>query len=194
MINSNMIQGSEEIAPNINVPMLRVDFACGDAKPEGWIGIDIAETSSADILSNLAYDKFPLDDASVDEGRCSHFFEHLAPAQRIHFMNELYRVLKPGAGCTFITPKGFDRQVQDFTHQWPPVVIGSYYYFDKQWLEVNKLSHYRDLYDIRCDFEIRPINISVTPEFALKSEEHRVFAVNHYANASLDLTVVVVKR
>lgn len=193
MINPNEVQ-HDQVIP-VEVPeMVRLDIACGDNKAEGWIGVDIAKTPSVDVQFDLTNSTWPFDDNSVDEARCSHFFEHLDPQQRVTFMNELHRILKPGAGCTFITPRGFERQVQDFTHKWPPVVTGSYFYFSKQWLEDNKLTHYRELHGIKCDFEIRPINISVTPEFALKSEEHKLFAAHQYANVAVDLVVVVVKR
>jgi predicted SAM-dependent methyltransferase len=194
VINTNEIQRpNEDMAPE-QKPMYRVDLGCGDNKPEGWIGVDICETPSADKVHDLTQAPWPFEDNSVDEARCSHFFEHLSPVERIVFMNELWRVLKPGAGCTFITPRGYERQVQDPTHKWPPVVSATYLYFSKEWLEINKLSHYREMLNIVADFEVRPMQISVTPEFAVRSDEHKLFAVQHYANAAVDLIVLVVKK
>ena len=172
----------------------KLDLACGDSKVEGFIGVDICQTDSVDVVHDLREAPWPWEDGSVGEARCSHFFEHLHPAERILFMNELWRVLAPGAGCTFITPRGFDRQVQDFSHVWPPIVAGSYYYFDKSWLTVNRLSHYRELHGIACDFEVRPMTVSVTPDIALRNDEHKMFAVQYYTNAAIDLVVVCVKR
>jgi len=40
--------------------------------------------------------KWPFDDDSIDEIHCSHFIEHLTAPERIHFVNEAYRVMKKG--------------------------------------------------------------------------------------------------
>lgn len=194
MINSNDVQKPGETMPPVAEPMKRLDLACGGAKAEGFVGVDIAQVEGVDVVHDLTVAPWPFEDNSIDEARCHHFFEHLEPHQRVTFMNELYRVLKPGAGCIMVTPRGFDRQVQDFTHKWPPVVESSYYYFDKKFYEFNKLEHYLEQYGIRCDFEVRPVEASVSGEFASRSEEHRFFAVRHYMNAALDLVVLVVKR
>jgi hypothetical protein len=193
LIEPAQIQGDEVVEDAVSA-LPKLDLACGDNKQEGFIGVDIAETPSVDQVHDLTQTPWPFEDNSIGEARCSHFFEHLEPVQRILFMNELFRVLVPGAGCTFITPRGFDRQVQDFTHKWPPVVPASFFYFDKAWLEANKLTHYRDLHGIACDFESRPLTVSVTPEFAMKSDEHKLFAIQQYANAAVDLVVLLVKR
>lgn len=175
-------------------PIKRLDIACGDTKPEGWIGIDIAKTPSADVVHDLFQFPWPFEDNSFGEARCSHFFEHVPAKLRPAFMSEIWRILKPGAGCTFITPRGFERQVQDISHEWPPVVIGSYWYYNREWLKLNKLDHYIDLYGYHCNFEIRPLEVSVSPEFQTKSMEHRIFAINHYTNAPVDLVVLMVKK
>ena len=109
-------------------------------------------------------------------------------------MNELHRVLQPEAGCILITPLGFERQVQDPTHKWPPIVPASYLYFDADWLEVNKLSHYKDLHGIHCNFDVRPMEMGVTAEFALRNDEHKMFAARQYRNAATDLIVLMVKK
>lgn len=193
MIETAQIQGDEVVTED--APALpKLDLACGDAKQEGFVGVDIVKTDSVDHVHDLTVTPWPFEDGSVGEARCSHFFEHLDPAQRIVFMNELHRVLVPGSGCVFITPRGFDRQVQDFSHKWPPIVPATYFYFDKNWLEVNKLSHYRELHGISCDFEPRPMTITVTPDFATKSDEHKLFAIGQYTNAAVDLVVLMVKR
>jgi SAM-dependent methyltransferase len=193
VINPNEIQKTEAVEP-VATPMIQVDLACGDAKPEGWKGVDKFQTPSVDIVHDLTQAPWPFEDNSVDEARCSHFFEHLEPKERVLFMNELWRILKPGSGCTFITPRGFERQVQDPTHKWPPIVAGSYLYFSKEWLVANKLDHYREWLGIECNFELRPMSVSVSGEFATRSDEHKMFAIQQYANAPVDLVVLVVQK
>lgn len=175
-------------------PMRRVDLACGNNKAEGFIGVDIAKTDAVDVVHDLRVTPWPFEDDSFDEARCSHFFEHLEPAERIVFMNELWRVLKKGSGCLFITPRGFDRQVQDFTHKWPPIVEASYFYFSMDFYKANNMMHYVEMNGIKCDFEARPMQVSVTPDFAMRSDEHKMFATRNYTNVPVDLTVVMVKK
>lgn len=193
MINANEIQKDELVEVGEAQPLLKLDLACGNAKQEGFIGVDIAPTEAADVVHDLRVD-WPWEDNCVDEARCSHFLEHLGPEDRVAFMNELHRVLKPGAGCLFITPMGLDRMVQDFTHKWPPVVTASYYYFDQAWLKEQGLGHYATLHGITADFEIRPVQIGVAPEFVTRSDEAKVFAIRNYTNAPVDLVVLVVKK
>lgn len=194
MIDSNAIQKPDETMPVEAPPLKKLDLACGAVKQEGFIGVDVAAAEGVDVVHDLCAVPWPFEDDSIDEARCSHFLEHLDGKERVAFMNELYRVLKKGAGCLFTTPRGYDRQVQDFTHKWPPVVEASYYYFNKDFYKQNKLEHYLELHGIRCDFDIRPMQASVTPEFALKNEEHKLFAMRNYTNAAVDLVVLVVKK
>lgn len=194
MINTNEIQQPGVVMPNEAEQMRKVDLACGNNKAEGFLGVDIAKTEAVDVVHDLTQVPWPFEDESFGEARCSHFFEHLEPKQRIDFMNELYRILRKGSGCLFTTPRGFDRQVQDFSHKWPPLVESSYYYFDKEFYKANNMEHYLELYGIRCDFEVRPVQVSVTPDFALRSDEHKIFATRNYTNVAVDLTVLMVKK
>ena len=192
MIEQAEIQGKEEVKEVEKA--IKLDLACGDLKAEGFVGVDIVDTEESDVVHDLRIAPWPWADEEVGEARCSHFFEHLEPQERIAFMNELYRVLKPEAGCMFITPLGFERMVQDPTHKWPPIVPASYLYFDMQWLKENKLLHYQQLHGIACDFDVRPLEFGVTPEFALRNDEHKMFAARHYLNAATDLSVLMIKR
>jgi len=194
VLNRNSIQQSEVEMPVEAPPLKRLDLACGSNKADGFIGVDICKTDAVDVVHDLNQTPWPFEDDSIDEARCSHFFEHLEPKERVSFMNELHRILKKGAGCMFITPRGLDRQVQDFSHKWPPIVQGSYCYFDKEWYKANKLEHYIEMYGITCNFEVRPMQVSVTPDFAVKSDEAKMFAISYYTNAAIDMVVVMVKR
>lgn len=186
-----LVQAPEEPA---RPPARNLDIACGQAKQEGWIGIDISPGPGVDIVHDLFQIPWPIESESIDEIRCSHFFEHVPGKLRPAFMSEVWRILKPGAGAVFVTPRGYDRQVQDFSHEWPPVVQASYVYYDRAWLKANNLDHYIGLYGIDCNFELRPLEISVYPDWQGRHDEHKVFAVTHYQNAALDLFVLLVKK
>ena len=194
MISPEAIQEPGVVANPVEAPGLKLELACGNRKEEGWTGVDLVQTEVTDLVHDLRVAPWPFVDGSVDEARCSHFFEHLGAEERIVFMNELWRVLKPERGCTFTTPLGFDRMVQDFSHRWPPVVAASYFYFSQEWLKANRIEHYMELHGIRCNFEVRPITGTLSQEFAVRGDEHKMFALRHYMNAPVDLVVIVVKK
>jgi hypothetical protein len=115
----------------------KLDLGCGPNKAEGFTGIDAMQFDKVDHVLDLRKD-WPIEAGSVDEVHCSHFLEHLTGTERIHFFNELYRVLKPGATARIITPSwSHERAYGDPTHQWPPVCSWTYFYLDAGWRAVN---------------------------------------------------------
>lgn len=169
---------------------MKIDIGCGNNKREGFTGIDKYKTDSTDIEADLFVFPWPLESDSIEEVHCSHFFEHVPKALRPQFMQELYRVMKKGAKATFITPTG-DRMLQDFTHEWPEIVPGSYLYFNRKWREDNKLQH--GAYDIDCDFDY-VYGHGLTPAIAARLPEYQAFAINHWRNATTDLHVTLTKK
>jgi hypothetical protein len=71
---------------------LRLNLGACDRRVPGFISVDICEP--ADQIVDLSKD-WPWTDSSVDEVLAYSVFEHL-PDKR-HTMNELWRVMKPGA-------------------------------------------------------------------------------------------------
>ena len=186
---------------------MKIDIGCGDNKKEGFTGIDKFKTDSTDALCDLLIFPWALTgiapaecdanllpeviaDNSVNEVHCSHFFEHVPKELRAPFMQELYRVMKVGATATFITPCG-DRALQDATHEWPPIVPGSYLYFNADWRKQNKLQH--GYYDIKADFDYT-YGFGLAPDIAIRNADFQAFAVAHYNNAVTDLHVTLTKR
>ncbi|MEB3355557.1 MAG: glycosyltransferase [Synechococcales bacterium] len=92
----------------------RVDIGCGPRKAPGFIGVDIAPIPGVDIVADLNK-KFPFEDSTVDELRAYDAIEHLV--DRIHTMNEIWRVCKPGAKVDIFVPSSDGRGAfQDPTH------------------------------------------------------------------------------
>lgn len=92
---------------------MKLNLGACDRRIEGFISVDIAPP--ADQIADLR-EPWPWADNSVDEVKAHDVFEHLP--NRIHTMNELHRVLKPGARATIEVPSaargaGF---AQDPTH------------------------------------------------------------------------------
>ena len=171
-------------------PSLRLDLACGSNKKDGFTGVDLHQVEGVDVAHDLRVTPWPWEDGSVEEVNCSHFLEHLSGVERVGFMNELYRILAPGAQATIITPYWNNmRAVQDPSHQWPPVSEGSYLYFNENWRKANGLEHYLGL---TCNFDFA-YGYSINGEWANRNEEARAFAVRHYMNVVDDLHVTLTK-
>ena len=169
---------------------LRLNLGCGTQKIDGFLGVDVSPECGADIVHDLKVVPWPWADDSVDEVLCSHFLEHLTGAERIVFMDELWRVLKPDAAAVMITPHWNSYgAVQDPTHQWPPVCEYSYHYFNRRWREMMQLEHY----GIRANFEAAK-KYNYSPVWAERPESEREFAVHHYVNVAYELHVRLTKR
>jgi hypothetical protein len=169
---------------------MKLDLGCGSHKRPGFTGVDISAECGADIVHDLAQTPWPFADGSVDEVWCSNFFEHLTGAQRLPFMDELWRVLRVGATATMITPYWTcGRAIQDPTHQWPPISEASYLYFNRAWREREGLTHY----GIRCDFDFR-YSFSLTPQWQGKPEAEIKRALLTYFNVASDINVFLTKR
>lgn len=169
---------------------MKLDLGCGRAKKPGFTGIDVSADTDADIVHDLTVVPWPIADGSVDEAYSAQFFEHLDGRQRIAFMQELHRILKPGAQATIITPYWTSgRAMQDPTHQWPPLLEASYLYYNADWREKNGLGHY----GIHCDFDFR-FAFQYTDAWANRSAEEKAFARLHYLNVVTDLHVFLTRR
>lgn len=189
-------------------PLLKIDLGCGQTKPDAtWTGVDFVPAPGVDVvcdlLTALAVGRWvdgvaqptpwPFEDASADEIRCSHFFEHVPAHLRPRFMEELWRILKPGAGALLTTPYAWSaRSIQDFTHEWPPICAESYIYFNESWREANKLTHGH--YDIDCNFDVHFPGQVLDPMWAARHPDALAFASKHYVNVIADLSCLLVKR
>lgn len=182
---------------NMENEKIKIDLACGDNKKEGYIGVDIKETSSTDIVHDLSIYPWPFEDNSVDEIHCSHYIEHIPHEldngdERdgfIQFMDECYRILKPKGKLDIIAPYYTSmRAYGDPTHK-RYIADMSFYYFNKEWRDNNKLSHY----GIKCDFDMT-FSYFITNDLTLKSDEIRDKAFKHDWNAVDDIIAKMVKR
>jgi predicted SAM-dependent methyltransferase len=169
---------------------MKLDLGCGTHKRPGFLGVDISPDCAADIVHDLRVTPWPFDDQSVDDVHCAHFFEHLTGAERVRFMEELYRVMKPGAVARMITPYWTSMDaVQDPTHQWPPIAETSYNYFNKAWRDLAGLQHY----GIDCDFDLN-FRFQLNPELQGRPPKDQQFAARFYVNAVKELTALLTRR
>jgi SAM-dependent methyltransferase len=175
--------------------MVKLDIGCGKNKREGFIGIDQFPMEGVDIVMDVRNEKLPYDDCSVDEVYASHFLEHLTATERVHLLNEAYRVLKHGGVMTVATPHwASNRAYGDFTHQWPPVSEMFYYYLSKKWRDVNA-PHTDIEYNpegYACDFHAT-WGYSYNPELNARHPEHVQFALANYKEVIMDMVATLTK-
>lgn len=98
---------------------IRVDLGCGSNKQPGFVGIDIRPLPGVDIVQDLEQFPWPLPDESVSFMVSSHVVEHINPARGIFlkFMDECWRILKPGGKFLIATPyAGSQGYFMDPTH------------------------------------------------------------------------------
>lgn len=174
---------------------IRLDLGCGKNKRQdggNWIGVDILPFEGVDLSFDIGGDKWPFEDGSVDEVHASHVVEHLVPAQRIHFVNELCRVLKaPEYNNAGALAKGFatiivphwasQRAYGDMTHVWPPVSEFWFYYLDQEWRAVNAPHNQ----DYTCNLKVT-WGYSMHPEIQSRNAEYQQNAMKFWKEACMD--------
>lgn len=107
----------------------------------------------------------------------------------IKFMNELYRIMKPGSKATLIAPyysamgsfgdPTHTRGICDFTA----------YYYNKEYREAMLLNHY----GIETDFDVK-FSYGISNDMTLKSEEVRNHAFMHELNTVDQIIFEFIKR
>jgi hypothetical protein len=168
---------------------LKLDLGCGKAKREGFLGVDSRKFEGVDQVVDLRK-PWPWDDASVSEVHYSHFVEHLTAPERIHFANELYRVLTPLGKATIIVPHwASHRAYGDLTHQWPPVSEFWFYYLSKEW-RAQQAPH-NDAYT--CDFEC-VWGYGLRPDVAARNQDYQQYAMQNYKEVITDMQATWTKK
>ena len=126
----------------------------------GYINVDICEPADQVVDLSLPW---PWGDSTVDRVHAEDIIEHIA--DKIHFMNELWRVLKPGGLNTgvaiIVTPEATGPGYwQDPTHKsgW---VMNSFQYF-----QAESFAHQRfaGSYGIKAAFEVVEVSKCEYPD------------------------------
>lgn len=174
---------------------LKIDIGCGKNKKPGFIGFDSLKMDGVDVVGDIR-EKWPWEDSSVDEAHCSHVLEHLTnfgeKYERVHFFNELYRVLKPGAGCQLIFPHwASQRFYGDPTHKEVFSEFG-FYYLSKEWRKVNAPHADSEFvpWGYNCDLEAT-WGYTEHPSLAGRSIEYKQQAMQFWLEARQDVVATV---
>lgn len=178
---------------------MKIDLGCGGKKvgPD-WIGVDQYPMDGVDVVLNIGSDPWPWADDSVDEAYCSHFLEHLTNFggawERVHFFNELGRVLKPGAKCTLIIPHwNSNRFYGDPTHCEPFSEMG-FYYLNREWRK-SQAPHTDAEWNpagYTCDLSAT-WGYAMHPSLMVRNQEYQQFALGNFKEAAQDIHATLVK-
>lgn len=142
-------------------------------------------------LASVKFDickTWPLEKESVKVINCIHKMEYIPSKDRLHFIEEAWRVLEVGGTmsvvvCYWSSP----RSIQDPLVEFPPYCEQSFLYFNKGWREQNQLPA------IKADFDFT-YGYQVDPETAGRSTESQTFWIKHYINTATDLQLTLTKR
>jgi SAM-dependent methyltransferase len=185
-------------APVFTEP-LRLDIGCGPNPTPGFVGCDTILFPNVTHQFHAGRDQWPFSDSSVDEARASHFLEHLTNFnglwERVKFFNELYRVLKPGAGCALVFPHWCsNRYYGDPTHKEPFSEMG-FYYLSREW-RATQAPHADVQFNpdgYSCDFEAT-WGYNVHPQVQLRNQETQQHMLSFYKEAAQDVCATVKAR
>lgn len=204
---------TETVAPVevVESKPIRLDFGCGPNKikeaGKEFIGVDSIDFPGVDLVLDLSakeksvqnadfsvthtYKKWPWEDGTVDEIHCSHFLEHLKAEERVNFVNECWRILKPGAQCRIIAPHVFSsRAYGDLTHKFPPVSEFWFYYLSKEWRSINAPhSSYNEDVNFAATW-----GYSMHQSLLVRNQEHQQYALQFFKEAAQDIIATLTKN
>jgi hypothetical protein len=183
------------VVAEVKAVPLKLDLGAGKNGKEGFTHVDRRSFPGIDVVADLT-EVWPWADSSVEEAHMSHTLEHFSATQRVHVMNELYRVLQPDAKCLIITPHWCSsRAYGDFTHQWPPVGEMFYYYLSREWRKTNAPDN-----DIEwnpqgynCHFEAT-WGYGMRADLLVRSQDYQNYALSNYKEAAMDLHACVTAK
>lgn len=187
---------------------MKLNLGCGEQKIDGFEGVDFFSDKAVHRL-NLCKFPWPWEDSSIEELYSEHFLEHIPacfvksdgksysevpedPTDKdllCKFMDECYRILKPGAKFTFIVPSGTSsRGFRDPTHR-RFFMHDSFYYFNAKWRDNGAIGHYL----CHCDFDVYfnpivPQAILSLPNDVIEQRCHSEW------NVALDWKVTLISR
>lgn len=127
---------------------------------------------------------------SVEEVEIANLVQFLTPPERIHFVNELHRVMKKGAKARIITPHWCaSKAYGDLMFQWPPVSESWFAHLNKEWRE--KFAPWGE--DYTCDFDAT-VGYALHPQLNTRNMEYQQQAVSFWKEACQDTASTLIKR
>lgn len=168
------------IGPVVAEHAVRLNLGCGRDVREGWVNIDCAPMAGVDHVVDFDNKPvLPFGDDSVGYSEGSHVIEHLRDP--LPFMDELWRVTKPGGLAAFHCPYGSsDDADEDPTHV-RRMLHGSWGYFGQP-------HYWRADYGYRGDWQPVEVTLLVFPEFSGCADAELQSMVRSQRNVVAEMT------
>jgi SAM-dependent methyltransferase len=103
MTNPRPQPQEESPAGDVETPVRRMNWGCGDNPDEGWINSDIKSAPGVDISCDIR-DGLPLPDDDLDYIVSVHALVEIPYGDMVATLRELRRVLKPGGVLRLVLP------------------------------------------------------------------------------------------
>lgn len=147
--------------------MTRLNLGSGDRYlTDGWVNIDCQPRSRCDLILTLGVDRLPFSDGEVTEVEARHVMEHVEGF--LPLMQELYRVMQPGAELRITVPYHFsDAFHGDPTHV-RTITLAQLQLFSRAKCAEFKAKGWPNtpLADyLEIDFEVRDVKYELTPRW-----------------------------
>lgn len=156
---------------------LRIDIGCGEQKQSGTIGIDRRRMKGVDVVCDVE-EGLPFRARSVEAASIIHTIEHIRDLNG--FMEELYRVCRPGAKVYIKTPYYTSREAfVDPTHV-RFITDDTFKYFE-----------YPNYYRLRCHFRTLSIDYKMRKPFAYLPAHFQKRARRYLWNVCIEMDVVL---
>jgi len=214
-LQQRKIDMSEALKAAIAEPQttIKLDIGSGPNPKEGFVGID-SIAFGKNLVTNIGATTWYVDqelevtqpvtmghnntrafrfkDNCVSEANCSHVLEHLTNLndkwERVHFWNELYRIMQHNAPLTLVIPHwNSNRYYGDPTHKEPWSEM-SFYYLDRNWRAQN--APHADIANnpngYSCDWEFN-FGYSMHADLIPRNAEYQRFAMQFFKEACSDI-------
>lgn len=170
--------------------LLRLDLGAGLGRstPEGFTPVDLHAAKGVKKVNLL--NRWPWGANSVDEAHCANLLHYFDGKGRVHFVNELYRVLKPQAKAQIVVPYwAACKAYGDVRVQSPPVTEAWFAYLSKPWREAQ---NYRDDTGYTCNFDAT-LSYGLHPTMVTRNIEYQQNGVQFWKEAAQDLIATITK-
>lgn len=163
--------------------LLRLDLGTGKGKgkPEGFVGVDLVGGKGIEKVDLRK--PWPWANGSVEEVNAQNLINYFTPSERIHFANELFRVLRPGGKAVIVVPHwASSRAHGDVLTQYPLVSESWFPFLKKEWREAQNFF----INGYACDFD-HTLGYGLHPTIVNRNLEYQQHAVAFWKEAAQDI-------
>jgi SAM-dependent methyltransferase len=163
-------------------------YQARDDDPD-MIGVDDVKTDAVDYVMDLAMMPWPIEESVVDRICTAFHYHRLDPGQRVAFVNECYRVLKPRGQLILVVPYWSSmRSITDPRAKWPPICELSFAFLQKELRDKERID-----FGLTCDFDFG-CGTQLDGDLDGRCEEYKAMASKHQTNTVHDLYVTLTSR